>query len=267
MKGPSLLRHYEDNWETEVGASFPGERVVVRGEDLFDGFKSASWLEYLLFVVTGKRDEQLAHIVGALWVFSGSYPDPRVWNNRVATLAATVKSTGALGVSAGVAVSEATLYGLKPIKGCSDFFIKTKSCLEKGESLEMILDDELHKHRSIYGYGRPIASTDERISPTLELVNQYGYGDGYYLKLVLKIESILKKKYRIQMNQAALYSAIMLDAGLSVTEIYYLSIFLFSAGMYAPFIEAHSKPSGAFFPLRVSRINNKGPNKIRVWGD
>lgn len=266
MKGPERLKHYEDNWETDMGASFPGERVVVRGEDLFESFKSSSWLEYLLFVVTGKKDAKLAHIVGALWMFTGGYPDPRIWNNRVATLAATAKSTGALAVSAGIAVSEATIYGLKPIKGCCDFLVKLKCDLRKGGNLEDLLEEELRRHKVIYGYGRPIASADERIAPTIELVKEHGYGEGYYLKLVFEIESIFKKKNRMQLNQGGLYGAILLDAGLSVTEIYYLTIFLFSAGMFAPFIEANDRPDGAFFPLRVSKINYIGSQEIRAWG-
>lgn len=265
MKGPERLKNYEDSWETDMGKCFPGERVVVRGEDLFDSFQSSSWLEYLLFVVTGKRDEKLAHIIGVLWMFTGGYPDSRVWNNRIVTLAATTKSTGALGISAGIAVSEATLYGLKPIKGCSDFLVRLKGDLEKGGNLEHLLEEELRRHRVIYGYGRPIVSVDERIAPTIRLAKEYGYGAGYYLNLVCEIELIFKKKDRMQMNQGGLYAAIMLDAGLSVSEIYYLTIFLFSAGMFAPFIEAHDKPSGAFFPLRVSKINYTGSQKMRTW--
>ena len=43
----------------------------------------------------------------ALWV-NTSYPDARIWNNRVAALAGSARSTGNLGVSAALAVSEAS---------------------------------------------------------------------------------------------------------------------------------------------------------------
>ena len=37
LKGPDLLNHFEDNWQTEMGALFIGERVVLRGKDVFAG--------------------------------------------------------------------------------------------------------------------------------------------------------------------------------------------------------------------------------------
>lgn len=267
MKGPELLKYYEDNWETEMGAWFPGERVVVRGEDLFEEFKHSGWMEYLLYVVTGKRDPKLAYLIESIWVYCTSFPDPRLWNNRVATLAATAGSTGALGISAGIAVSEATVYGLKPIKGVCDFFVRTKKQLDGGGVLLDIVQNEIKLNKNVYGYGRPMTNCDERISPTIALAEELGFGKGYYLKLAVEIEDILYKKYKMKMNIAAVYAALMSDAGLSVSEAYYMASLSFSAGMFAPFIEASEKPCGTFFPMRVSRVNNIGISKTRVWSD
>ena len=266
MNGPSLLEQYEDNWETEAGAWFPGERVVVRGEDLFESFKASGWMEYLLFVVTGKRDPKLARLIEYIWVYCTSFPDPRLWNNRVATLASTAGSTGALGVAAGIAVSEAKVYGLRPIKGASDLFIKIKKKVDEGLLLRDVVNGEMKSHKVIYGYGRPLTSCDERIEPTVSLAEELGFASGCYLNQALEIEKILYEKYKMKMNIAAVYSALMLDAGLSVKDTYYLACLSFSAGMFAPFIEAQEKPLGAFFPLRVSRLNYEGTKKNRVWG-
>jgi len=267
MIGSSLLEHYEDHWETEMGAWFPGERVVVRGEDLFNSFKSSGWMEYLLFVITGKRDAKLAGLIESIWVYCTSFPDPRLWNNRVAMLASTAGSTGVLGISAGIAVSEAKVYGLKPIKGASDLFIKIKKKTDEGFLLSEVVDEEMRIHKVVYGYGRPLASCDERIAPTISLAKELGYASGYYLNQALEIEKILYKKYKMKMNIAAVYSALMLDAGLSVEDTYYLACLSFSAGMFAPFIEAQEKPLGTFFPLRVSRVNYEGVEGHRVWGN
>ena len=48
--------------------------------------------------------------VAAIWTHT-SYPDARLWNNRVAALAGTARSTGTLGIAAALAVSEAKIYG------------------------------------------------------------------------------------------------------------------------------------------------------------
>ena len=40
----------------------------------------------------------------------------------------------------------------------------------------------------------------------------------------------------------------------------------FTAGMFASYADALDKPSGAFFPLSVERINYTGVEKKRQWG-
>ncbi|MDX2465626.1 MAG: hypothetical protein QNK31_14080 [Porticoccus sp.] len=266
MTGPELLKFYEDNWETTFGACFPGEqRIVVRGVDLFDSFKQSGWMEYLLFVVTGKRDKKLANLLESIWVYCTSFPDPRLWNNRVASLAATTRSTAALGVSAGVAVSEATLYGLKPIKGVSDFLLRVQEKLDQGIGLDLIIEKEMSLNRSIYGYGRPITENDERIPPVLKMIKNNGYFGGNYLSLAFEIEKKLQKKYKVQMNIAAVYGALLCDQKFTPMEAYYMATLSFSAGMFGAYIDALDKPSGAFFPIHTCRINYKGVAKSRVW--
>lgn len=266
MKAPELLMGYEDNWETDVGGWFPGERVVVRGEDLFESCQNKSWMEYLLHIVTGRKDPKLAKLLESVWVLCTSYPDPRLWNNRVAALSGTTRSTGVLGVAAGVAISEANLYGLRPIKRACDFLIRVKSGLDTGISLENLLDYEISTYRTAYGYGRPLASCDERIDPMVKKANEMGFGSGLHLQLAFKIEEKLEKKYKMKMNIAAVYGALMVDQGLTPSEAYSMTILSFTAGMFAGHSDALDKPSGAFFPLRVSRLNYEGIEGYRVWG-
>jgi len=267
MKGPELLSHYEDNWETEMGAWFPGERVVLRGKDVLADMDFTSWMEYFLFAVTGKQSPELANLIQLIWVSSTSYPDPRLWNNRVATLAASSRSTGVLAFSSGIAVSEATIYGLKPIKGTCDFLVRSKEKLATGLTLAEAVKEEIKKYKAIYGYGRPLVARDERIEPVVELAKKLGFGHGEHLKTAFEVEDILNKKYRMNMNIAAVYAALMLDAGLTVQQAYYMACLSFSAGMIAPYIEALEKPEESFFPLSVSRINFSGRSKNRVWGE
>ena len=39
MKPKIDLNDFEDSWKTEMGGAIAGERVVVRGKDLFTDFK------------------------------------------------------------------------------------------------------------------------------------------------------------------------------------------------------------------------------------
>ena len=136
MKKEKMFSEYEDNWETSMGAIFPGEKVVLRGKDVLKELKDYRWVEYLLFGITGRDSPRLARLIEGMWLICTSFPDPRLWNNRIAALSATARSTGALGSAGALAVSEATIYGLKPIQGVSDFLYRASAKIAEGDCVE-----------------------------------------------------------------------------------------------------------------------------------
>ena len=86
---------------TRMGQAFVGQRAVFRGHDLHADLKDMDWVELYVFGLTGRRFEPAqVRMLHALWVHT-SYPDPRIWNNRVAALAGSARSTGNLGIAAG----------------------------------------------------------------------------------------------------------------------------------------------------------------------
>ena len=130
MKGPQLLEENVGRLVSNAGAFFPGERVVFRGHDLHASLKDMDWLELYLFGITGRRfTPQQMKVFHALWTYT-SYPDARLWNNRVAALAGTTRSTGNLGISAAVAISEAHIYGGGVVLRISEFLQRApnRSC-------------------------------------------------------------------------------------------------------------------------------------------
>lgn len=266
MKGPELLENFEDNWETEMGAWFPAERVVIRGKDLFDEFSSSSWMNYILYAITGRQDERFSKLVESIWVISTSFPDPRLWPNRIATFCGSTRSTCMLGLSAGVAASEASIYGLRPMVGAYYFFTKAIEHVDDESKLEEFILSYLKKYKVIPGYGRPLSPEDERIAPLFERTKALGFADGKYVKLSFTVDRLLFKRKKMKMNVAALSAAIAGDVGLSIREYYYLASLAFTGGMFSPMIDAFEKPEGTFFPLRVSRINYTGIKESRVWG-
>lgn len=266
MNGPEILKAFEDNWVTAMGAWFPGERVVLRGKDVLSDLGHRPWMEYLVYAITGRESPELARLIEGIWAISCSYPDPRLWNNRVAALAGTGRSTGVLAIASAVAVTEATLYGLKPIKRAMDFFYRADRKLRNGQSLAEVIRTELKSFRVVSGYGRPIVEADERISPLLRFAKTLGKGNGHYVKLALQVDHYLKNsRYKNQINVAALAAAILADEGLSSEDLYNLATLAFVAGMFPCYIDALNKPEGAFFPLRISRIHYKGAGPRR-WG-
>ena len=268
LKGPDLLNHFEDNWQTEMGALFIGERVVLRGKDVFAELSDYRWVEYLVFAITGKHSPKIARIIEGLWTIATSYPDPRPWNNRVAALAGTTRSTGVLAIAAGIAVSEATIYGSKPIKGALDFLYRAAKQKDQGVPLKQIVQDELKINRSVSGFGRPILDVDERIAPVLNFIESMGVERGRFVELAFEIEDYFKTtRYKYRMNIAALNAAIAADHGLSADEYYYLTSLAFVAGMFPCYIDALDKPEGGLFPLSVTRLNSDHCKPYRVWGN
>ena len=146
MRGPQTLLDAENNWETDMGAWFPGERVVFRGKDLFQELGDSSWMGLLLFGITGREfNEKQIRLFEGIWTICTSYPDPRIWNNRVAALAGSARSTSALGVSAATAVSEAVIYGRRPAAYSIDFMFRANKGLGLGIDLSEIVRSELKK--------------------------------------------------------------------------------------------------------------------------
>ena len=232
MNGPELLKEHADCLKSRMGACFPGERAVFRGHDLHVELKDMDWIELYVFGVTGRRfTQKQLRLLQAIWVYT-SYPDGRIWNNRVAALAGSARSTGTLGIAAALAVSEASIYGRGVDIRVIEFLIRTRKALDNGAVLADCVQDEMTKHRGIAGYGRPLASGDERIAPIMTLARTLYLDDGPHVQLAFAIdELLLTGRWRLRMNYGAIAAALCADIGLSTQE-YYLFVFpTFLAGM------------------------------------
>ena len=259
MNGPELLEQHVGKLVTGMGAFFPGERVVFRGKDLFTSLGELDWLELYLFGVTGRRyTPQQMRVLHVLWTYT-SYPDARLWNNRVAALAGTARSTGPLGIAGAMAVSEATIYGGASQLRCCEFLTRAKKLVDHGADLEALVRSEIKEKRGIGGYGRPIVPTDERIVPTMAIVREQGLENGPHLKLAFEVERILLQgRWHWHMNVVGLTAALCADFGMSAYEYYFFGLPAFLAGMPPCYLDAADKPEGLLFPLPCRMMSYEG---------
>jgi hypothetical protein len=262
-----LLQNNAGKLKTRMGAFFPGERVIFRGQDLHVDLKDMSWMELYLFGITGRRfSMDQVRLMNALWVFT-SYPDPRLWNNRIAALAGSSRSTGNLGVSAALAVSEAHIYGRGNEVQAIHFYIETRKALADGGSLADCIRAEIASHGRVAGYGRPLINADERIAPTMALAGELGLAAGPHVQLAYDVERhLLDNGRNLRMNYGGLVSAFGADLGLSPQEFYSFMFPSFLAGMQPCFIESSQRPEGALFPLSCADVLYDGVPK-RPWPD
>jgi hypothetical protein len=265
MSGPQTLKDSQGAWKSTMGKAFVGTRVVFRGHDLHFDLKNLDWMALYVFGITGRRlTSAQTKLLHAIWVYT-SYPDPRIWNNRVAALAGTTRSTGNLAMSAGMAVSEASIYGRGIDVRAADFLIRTRKELDQGQALSACVRQELDRYRGIAGYGRPISAADERIAPMMELAQSLGLAQGAHLQLAFEIERyLLQGRWRWRMNYGSLAAALVVDLGFSAEEYYGFGFPYFLAGMQPCFIEASQQPAGTLFPLACEQIHYEGADK-RPW--
>lgn len=263
MRGPAELLRHQDRIETRMGGWFPGERVVFRGHDLHVELRDMDWVELYVYGITGRRFSAAElRVMHAIWMYT-SFPDPRLWNNRVAALAGSARSTGNLAVSAALAVSEATIYGRRPDIRAIDFLLRTKAELDGGKDLAAIVRQEAPKR--IYGYGRPLVVTDERIPHMMSLIQELGLADRPFVQMAFAIERLLSQgRLQLRMNFGGMAAALGADFGFSAREYYLFVIPAFVAGMVPCFVEASEKPEGSFLPVSCDRVVYEGP-KHRPW--
>jgi citrate synthase len=262
MSKDNVLEQFEGALPTLAGKVFPGERSVFRGVDLHAEFEQAEWIDLYIFSIIGRRlGKTELKVLQSVWVYT-SYPDVRLWCNRVVALTASSRGTAAQGLGAGLAVSEAAIYGRQPEIGAADFLVRALARRNAGEDLELIVRDELARYPRLMGYGRPVAADfiDERIPVTLAMMEREGLPMGPHLQLAFDIEAVLERILgrRLPMTYSSVVVAIPLDMGFSPLECYLYMQPSLVAGMVPCYLEALQRPSGATFPLRCTSINYDG---------
>lgn len=250
---------------TRVGGAFVGSRAVFRGQDLHHDLRDIGWFGLRALGITGRRfrPEQLRLLE---WLYvSTSYPDARIWNNRVAALAGTVRSTPNLALTGALAVSESVIYGRRNEFKAVSLFRRVHREMQNGATLADCIQRHLQTRGTLPGYGRPLASADERIAPAMQLARELGLADGPYVTLAFDIERYLKEQGKpLQMNFGALVSAFGADIGFTPREHNLYAYPCFIGGMEPCYLEAVDKPPGHVMPTPCSGVRYEGAAP-RTW--
>jgi hypothetical protein len=265
MSGPELLSQSVGRVVTRMGACFVGSHAVFRGKDIHAELLDAGWFDLYVFGITGRRmSPPQLRLLEAIFVYT-SYPEPRIWNNRVAALAGSARSTGTLGLAAALAVGEAGIYGQGPCLRACEFVIRARAAVAAGAELGTYVRRELDERRGLGGYGRPLSSADERIEPLMKLARSLGLADGPHVKLAFEIDAYLTAhRLRMNINYAAVVGALTADMGFSARENYFYLFPVFMAGMAPCYLEASERPEGTLFPLPCTGVEYRGVPR-RSW--
>lgn len=266
MNTPQSLSSAIDTFTTTVGAAWPGERAVFRGRDMHtdinnpDRIDLPTWLEICAFGIMGVHiTKAQLRLMEYMWVGT-SYADARIWNNRVVAICASARSTPALALSAGQAVSEALIYGRRNEAKAVSFFRRAVEQQNAGMSLAEIIEFQVKTQGKLPGYGRPISSEeDERIGPTMTIARQVGLANEPHISIAFDIEQHLAEIGKpLKMNLGALVSAIGADMGFTAREFNLFLFAAFSSGMQPVYLEAADKPALSVFPIPCSGVVYEG---------
>lgn len=252
---------------SKMGKAFPGERAVFRGKDLHKDLHELGWFELYLLGICGKRFRKSELRLLDMVCKITSYPDARLWNNRVAALAGSARSTSTLGISGALAMTEAQLFGIQAAQMCGDFLLRAQQQLEDGKTLSEIIKREISLHKYIKGFGRPMAMAeqDERFPAILQVYQEENIELGEYVQLVLKLDQCMQEMgMPLRANYAALGAAIPLDAGLTLSQVAcYLYVYML-AGIPPCYLEALERPEGCTFPISCAQVKYVGP-PLKPW--
>ena len=258
------LLSLENGYSTDMGKAFLSERVVLRGKDLHRELGHKDWFSLFLFAITGRElSEDKIRFMNYMWVCS-SYPDPGIWPNQAAALGASARTTASLALNAGLAISEASIYGRRPERKALDFFYRGVAAMEQGQSIEDIVEREIQSRGILFGFGRPLAKVDERLQHTHELVKQLGMDQGKHLQFAFKVGEHLSKTRQLLMNVAAMNTALVADIGLTPDEYQLWLTVSFVTGMAPSYIDNKRRVAGGFFPTRCMALDYSGQPE-RKW--
>lgn len=264
MTGPELLQQHAGVLKTKVGGCWPGSHAIYRGHDLHKELSDLDWVDLYAFGILGRRlSAAQLELLNAIWV-NTSYPDARLWNNRVAALAGSTRSCAGLGMVGGMALGEAQVYGGGAGLRAIDFLQRAARLLGNDKAFEAMVLSEARERR-IYGYGRPINSTDERNPVVLAIAARLGLDQGAHLRAARATEGVLLKHWpQLRMNYAALHAALIADMGLTPREYQLLRVPTFMAGIAPCQKEAALQQPGCFVPMNCECVQYKGRSH-RAW--
>lgn len=253
------LEHYHHHWPTTKGKVTVGERAVLHGRDILYDLRKMDWLSLHFFSITSfepdpKKLEAMMHI----WA-GCSYPDPRIWNNRIAALAGSARSTAGLAFGAASAVSEATIYGNRANIKCLDTLLRAHDAVNNGTDLKDFILSEIKIGRKIFGYGRPVRNKDERIPAMMEHLKELELLDDPYIQIALQMEQILGDLKGLCMNSSGISAGIAASLGLTPRQYHVFLSPVFGIGFSPCYMEATEKPETCLFPVKCTEVKYTGP--------
>ncbi len=240
-----------------------GGGIMTHGHSLLDEILGkCSVFQVIIMNVTGKLPERrLADFVEALFVCM-SWPDSRIWCNKIGTFCAMTRTSATTAISAGGIAGDSTLYGAGTGYAVNTFIEKAyNTCVNPNtESVNTFIRENAYRSGRLFapGFARPFVRGDERVPEMRRYARELGFEVGPYEKLANEIESVLNARDGEGLNLSGYIIVCLKDLGYNIKEIMGFSAACVTTGIYASYFEYIDRPPEAFLPLHVSDIEYVG---------
>lgn len=250
------IKSKKGGWRIGVGVESHGYDLI---NELVGHF---SYMQVVVLNATGNMpSKSLADWIEAMHICL-SWPDSRIWCNRIGALGGAVGASPISSVCSGTMAADSRVYGISPIVDGVKFIQRARHEIElRNITVEKFVDSEVEKIGDkpyLMGYARPVAKGDERISAMERVSNELGFKAGPHLTLAYKIEQVLAKRFDETMNINGYGSAFMADQNMSPVEIYRIFSVMVASGVAACFVDNADNERGLFAPMRVTDIRYEG---------
>lgn len=254
---------YRNTIRTKRGGWIRGEKILSHGYSLMDDLVGKkSYFQIMLMNIMGELPERRL----GDWVEAThsclSFPDARIWCNQIGALAGTSQALPLDGILSGILASDSTMYGPGMAPDTYKFLTAAKQEYQAGSTIEAIVVKRSRRKGTkplIPGFGRPLATGDERVNRMEVVAKELGYEVGETLQLAYEIEQYLLQHYGESMNLATYTVAFLMDQGFDAAQIQVAGSLMVTAGVVACYMDALGKPPETFLPLRCDDIEYTGP--------
>ncbi len=258
----ALWDSYRGKIRSKKGGWVIGKVIKSHGFDLMNDLVGKySYMQVIALNATGKMpSRELADWLEAIHICL-SWPDPRVWCNRIGALGGSAGASVIASTCAGTLAADSRSYGPKTLEAGVAFIQYAYSQIKNGLSVNELVDNEIKKHGGkphIIGFSRPIVKGDERIPAMETVARKLGFSVGPHLQLAYDIEKILGEQFDEAMNINSYISGFMSDQGYNAIEVYRLFSVLVFSGVNACYVDTADREQGTFAPLHVADIIYSG---------
>ena len=268
-RGRGVIRSRKGGW-------IIGRGVYYGRYSLLDDLVGrVSYFQTLLLAVLDELPERrIADWAEAMYQCM-SYPDSRLWCNQIGSLSGATRTSAIAGVTTGILASDSHMYGSGiVVKDAYEFLQqgvmqkKTKALLP----LPQILRDSVRRRGKrfiIPGFGRPLASGDERIAAMERVGKELGLEAGPYLTFAYDVERYLLETQGDSLNLTGYGVAAMMDIGWTLPQIQRVYAVAATCGVVTCYSEAYDNPPESFLPLRCEDIEYRGhaPRPVPEMGE